>query len=81
MGRIFKQAQSDKTTKEDFLEKSTSHFKPGSEFKIGDMVQTNLGKKGRITKIRQEPSENGYSGYYNIEDDAFCHLGLNLRKI
>ena len=79
MGKIFKEAQSQ--ISDDFLEESASPFKPGSEFKVGDMVQTPWGKKTKISKVRQEPSENGYSGYYNLEDDAFCHLGISLRKI
>jgi hypothetical protein len=79
MGKIFKEAQSQ--ISDAFLDESVKSFKPGSEFKVGDMVQTPWGKKARITKVRQEPDENGYSGYYNLENDAFCHLGISLRKI
>jgi hypothetical protein len=80
MERIFKQAQYEFKNDEPILRESVKDAFPG-EWKVGDLVQTPWGKIKKISEVTQKPNSNGYSGYYRLEGDVFCHLGLHLRKI
>jgi hypothetical protein len=81
MARIFKEAQSSFKYDEPIFVESAKGFKKGDEWRVGDLVQTPWGKVAKITEVLTEPNENGYSGYYRVDGDIFCHLGLHLRKI
>jgi len=80
MERIFKKAQYEFKSDEPILRESVKNAFPG-EWMVGDLVQTPWGKIKRISEVLQKPDANGYSGYYRLEGDVFCHLGLHLRKL